>query len=155
MKLTPLILLLLVHLVLFGQDDQSYQAPPKDIADLVLAKPTPSVSIDQKGEWMLMLERSALPSVEELAQPELRIAGIRINPNNFGPSRSFYSTNFQLKNIRTGQVIQVKNLPGDMRAGSIQWNPGETKIAFTNATSKSISLWVILHTQRPRYYCPK
>jgi len=33
----------------FGQDD-SYQLPPKAIADLLLAKPTPLVRIDSKAE---------------------------------------------------------------------------------------------------------
>src|SRR5688572_17697357 len=81
-----------------AQDEPGYKVPPKDIVDLVMAKPTPGVSIDEKGEWLLLLERSSFPTVEELAQPELRIAGLRINPNNFGPSRSNYSTGFQLKN---------------------------------------------------------
>ena len=64
----------------FAQDAVKYQTPPKDIMDLVLAKPTPSVYIDNKAEWMLLLDRSDFPSIEELAQPELRIAGLRINP---------------------------------------------------------------------------
>ncbi len=29
--------------------------------DLVLAKPTPSVSINDKAEWMLLMERSEFP----------------------------------------------------------------------------------------------
>ena len=143
MRISFLILLLFIVSNVSAQDDQGYQTPPKDIMDLVLAKPTPTVSIDRKGEWMLLLERSPLPLVEELAQPELRIAGIRINPNNFGPSRSFYSTNFRLKNIRSGEVVQVKDLPSNMRGSSVQWNLSQNKIAFTNSTNKSISLWII------------
>ena len=75
----------------YAQDAIEYKTPPKEIFDLVMAKPSPGVSIDTKGEWMLIMERSAMPSIEELAQPELRIAGLRINPNNFGPSRSAYT----------------------------------------------------------------
>ncbi|HET9277348.1 MAG TPA: prolyl oligopeptidase family serine peptidase, partial [Flavitalea sp.] len=84
-----------------------------------------------------------LPSVEELAQPELRIAGIRINPNNFGPSRAVYTINFQLKNIKTGDVMTVKGLPQNLHASAVQWSPSDKKIAFTHATNKNISLWVI------------
>ena len=78
---------------LCAQDAIDYQTPPKEIYDLVMAKPTPSVSIDSKGHYMLVLDRSSMPTVEELAQPELRIAGLRLNPNNYGPSRSTYFTN--------------------------------------------------------------
>ena len=38
----------------FAQDAVGYQTPPKDIADLLLAKPTPGVSVDKKGDWMLL-----------------------------------------------------------------------------------------------------
>ncbi|RYY13652.1 MAG: hypothetical protein EOO04_31525 [Chitinophagaceae bacterium] len=126
-----------------AQDDQGYKTPPKDIMDLVTAKPTPGVSINDKGEWLLMLDRSSMPTVEELAQPELRIAGLRINPNNFGPSRSTYTTGLQLKNIKTGKVTEVKGLPENLQAGAVQWNPAETKIGFTNTTNNNITLWVV------------
>src|SRR5688500_5981459 len=107
----------------FAQDDAAYKTPPKDIADLVLAKPTPSVSIDDKGEWMLLLERSDFPSIEELAQPELRIAGLRMNPNNFSPTRTGSFSNIQIKNIKTGKLIDIEGLPKDLRASSAQWSP--------------------------------
>jgi hypothetical protein len=51
-----------------------YKTPPKEIADLLLAKPTPGISVNEKGSWMLLIERNSYPSVEELAQPELRIS---------------------------------------------------------------------------------
>jgi len=127
----------------FSQDDFSYQAPPKDILDLVTAKPTPGVSIDSKGEWVLLLERSSFPSIEDLAQPELRIAGLRLNPKNFGPSRSGYSIGFTLKNIKTKESFQISGLPANLKAGAVQWSPDETKFAFTNTLNDRIDLYVV------------
>jgi hypothetical protein len=86
---TYLLLYFFTSLNLSAQDDFSYQTPPKDILDLVMAKPTPGVSIDRKGEWMLLTERSSFATVEDLAQPELRIAGLRLNPKNFGPKQKW------------------------------------------------------------------
>jgi hypothetical protein len=94
-----LLLLVIVQSSFAFAQDVSYKTPPKEIADLLLAKPTPNVSIDSKGEWMLFIETNSYPSVAELAEPELRIAGLRINPNNFGPSRQNFINNFYLKNI--------------------------------------------------------
>lgn len=127
----------------FAQDDVSYQVPPKEISDLLLAKPTPSVRIDSKAEWMLLSERNSYPSVEELAMPEYRIAGLRINPNNYSPSRQTYINNFSLKNIKTGQSFPVTGLPQPLYAGTTSWNPSENKIAFTNTTQKGVDLYVI------------
>ncbi len=128
---------------LYGQDAVSYQTPPKDIADLLLAKPTPGVSIDSKAEWMLVSERNSYPTVEELGQPENRIAGLRLNPNNFSPSRQTFFNNFRLKNIKSNQEFAVEGLPANLLAGNTTWNPSETKIAFTNTTASKVDLYVI------------
>lgn len=136
-------LLLLAFSFTFGQDDMRYQLPPKSIADLLLAKPTPLVRIDSKAQWMLVSERNSYPTVEELGQPENRIAGLRLNPNNFSPSRQTYINNFLLKNIPSGKEYTIEGLPVNLLAGNATWSPSETKIAFTNTTGKTVDLYVI------------
>ncbi len=128
---------------LIAQDAVTYQTPPKELADLLLAKPTPSVSIDSKGEWMLFMERNSYPSVEEMAQPELRIAGLRINPNNFSPSRQNFINNLTLKNIKSGVSYPVTGLPKNLLASNVSWSPNEKKIAFTNNTTTVVDLYVV------------
>lgn len=141
--IATLLLLFFLGSVAFGQDATSYQVPPKDVADLLLAKPTPAVRIDSKAEWMLLSERNSYPTVEELGQPESRIAGLRLNPNNFSPSRQIFVNNFRLKNIKNNQEFTVSGLPANLLAGSVTWNPSETRIAFTNTTGKQVDLYVI------------
>jgi len=151
MRTLTSLLLVLSFFSLTAQDNFTYQTPPKDILDLVMAKPTPGVSIDSKAEWMLLQERSSFPSVEEMAQPELRIAGLRINPRNFGPSRSSYAINLQLKNIRSGKTLSITGLPDNLKAGSLSWSPDESRIAFTHSTNERIDLYVIdVATQQAR-----
>jgi dipeptidyl aminopeptidase/acylaminoacyl peptidase len=144
MKKTLLSLFLLsTSLGVLAQDAVSYQQPPKAMADLLLAKPTPTVSIDSKAEWMLLSDRNSYPSVEELAMPEFRIAGLRINPNNFSLSRQTFISNFSLKNIKTGKTNAIIGLPAPLFAGIPEWNPGENKISFTNTTQKGVDLYII------------
>ncbi|MGI4729524.1 MAG: prolyl oligopeptidase family serine peptidase [Janthinobacterium lividum] len=127
-----------------AQDAVSYQLPPKAMADLLLAKPTPNASIDTKADWMLLMDRNSYPSVEELARPELRIAGLRINPNNFAPSRQLLViNNFTLKNIKTNQSFQVTGLPSPLLAGAPSWSPDEKKIVFTQTNANSVDLYEI------------
>lgn len=134
---------LMMGFLSMAQDNFSYQTPPKDILDLVLSKPTPGVMVDDKANWMLLLERSDYPSIEELAQPELRIAGLRINPNNFGPSRAASFTNIAIKNIKTQKTFEIEGLPSPLRASSIQWSPDQQKFAFINSTNNAIDLYVV------------
>jgi dipeptidyl aminopeptidase/acylaminoacyl peptidase len=126
-----------------AQDAVSYQTPVKEISDLILATPTPSISLDKNAEWMLFSERNSYPSVEELAMPEYRIAGLRLNPNNYAPSRQIFINNFTLKNIKTNTSYPLVGLPSPLYAGNIRWNPAENKIAFTHTTQKGVDLYII------------
>lgn len=80
---------------------------------------------------MLVMERSFYPTVEELGQPEFKIAGIRINPNNFSLSRQNFIKQLSLKNLVTGKMISIVGLPSNLSALNPTWNPSENKIAFT------------------------
>ncbi|HZI01991.1 MAG TPA: hypothetical protein VEX63_12650, partial [Flavisolibacter sp.] len=133
---------LLLGMVTKSQDNSAYQAPPKDIMDLVLAKPTPAVTIDKKAEWMLLMERSDYPTIEELAQPELRIGGLRINPNNFSPSRSSSYSNLQLKNIKNGKLLDIEGLPKEPRIMNVQWSHDQSRIAFLHSGNTEVDLYV-------------
>lgn len=127
----------------FAQDAISYQTPPKLIADLLLAKPTPIISLNSKAEWMLLSERNSYPAVEELGQPEFKVAGLRLNPNNFSLSRQNFLNNFILKSIKEGKEYKVNGLPANLLAGNVSWSPSETKIAFTNTTHSQVDLYII------------
>lgn len=127
----------------FAQDAITYQLPPKDISDLLLAKPTPAVSIDGKAEWMLLSTRNSYPSVEELAMPEFRIAGLRINPNNYALSRQIFVNDFTLKNIKANKEFKIVGLPVPLLASSVSWSPNEKKIAFTQTNGKTVDLYIV------------
>jgi dipeptidyl aminopeptidase/acylaminoacyl peptidase len=142
-KLLFLLTALTMYFGANAQDAVSYQLPPKEIADLLLAKPTPDVSFDSEGEWMLQSERNSYPTVEELGQPEIRIAGLRLNPNNFSPSRQTFINNFILRNIKTGKDFPISGLPTNMLAGNVRWSLNEKKIAFTNTTNSQVDLYII------------
>jgi dipeptidyl aminopeptidase/acylaminoacyl peptidase len=126
---------------LLAQD--GYKTPPKDIMDLVLVKPTPNVSLDDKAEWMLFSQSNSYPSIEELARPELRIAGLRINPNNFAPSRQTFINDLWFKNISSNKEFKISGLPSPLMAGNISWSPNDKKVAFTHTTSTRVDLYII------------
>jgi len=127
----------------FAQDADTYQSPPKAIADLLLAKPTPLVRIDSKAIYMLLLGRNSYPSVEELGQPEMKIAGLRLNPLNFSPTRQSLVSSITVQSVNSGAPIAIQGLPQNLAAGSIAWNPSETKFAFTQTDVNRVDLYVV------------
>ncbi len=146
MKITSLNSLLLGFLLLVSSTisaQTSYQTPPASIADLVNAPSTPAVTFSKDGSFMLLLERTESPSIEDLAQPELRIAGLRINPSTSGPSRAGGYTNLKIKKTATGEEIQVTGLPSQAKMSGFTFSLDERYLAFTHTEAKGISLWVV------------
>jgi len=136
-------ILLLMSTLAQPQIVNTYKMPPKVIADLIDAPPTPSVMIGPLNKWMLIMELSGLPSIRDLAQPELRLAGIRFNPNTNTATRSLYYINLKLKNIRTGEEFAIKNLPENPNIRHVQWSPNGKFISFTNLESDGLRLWLV------------
>lgn len=146
MKIASLSSLLLGFVLLISSAvsaQSSYQTPPAAIADLVNAPSTPAVTFSKDGSYMLVLERTESPSIEDLAQPELRIAGIRINPSTSGPSRMGGYTNLKIKKTATGEEIQVTGLPSPAKMSGFTFSMDERYLAFTQTEAKGISLWVV------------
>ena len=119
LNIVVLILILTSFLSVFSQEAVQYMTPPKEIVDLVDAPVTPSVNFSPDAKWMLLIERPSLPSIKELSQPELRIAGHRINPVITGPSRSYHYKNLILKNLNSKEETHIKGLPSDPQIGDI------------------------------------
>ena len=105
---------------LYAQDNSGYQVPPKVIADLLLAPPTPGVTVNGAANYMLILERNSYPTVEELGQPELKIAGLRINPINASLTRQTYINHIVVKQVGSGKVLDIKGLPNNLSALSME-----------------------------------
>ncbi|MFV0607212.1 MAG: alpha/beta hydrolase family protein [Niabella sp.] len=126
-----------------AQDDIAYKKPPELIEKLVMANFNPAVDFNEDGSWMMILQRSTAPTVEDLAQPELRIAGLRINPANFSQSRSSYYTGIAFKNVATGKEFPVTGLPANLKILEAFWNPAGNKVALVQEGRFVIDLYLI------------
>jgi dipeptidyl aminopeptidase/acylaminoacyl peptidase len=91
---------------------------------------------------MALLGRTGMPDIAELAEPELRLAGTRINPRTNGPSRGMHSTVDHAAGDRGRRAAREVRLPANARVGSAQWSPDGSRLAFTNTVANGIELWV-------------
>ncbi|MDQ3388978.1 MAG: S9 family peptidase, partial [Gemmatimonadota bacterium] len=91
-----------------------YLQPPAPIPQILDAAPTPLVSLSPSSRVMALYTRSDMPTIAELAEPELRLAGVRINPRTNGPSRSSAYTGIAFENVDGGGRRDVR-LPADAR----------------------------------------
>jgi dipeptidyl aminopeptidase/acylaminoacyl peptidase len=134
-----------------AQTSLKYQQPPQAIIDLVDARPTPIVVLSPgdgaSGRWLLIEAISGLPSIADLAQPELRLAGLRFNPKTNGPSRGRYVTALSLKALPDGVERPVAGLPAEAKIRFTGWAPDARHLFFVNAsdakTDAGLSLWIV------------
>src|SRR5215217_4024682 len=81
---------------------QNYQKPPRAVLD-VLDAPVPPLGIFSPArDYMLLVQGTRYPPISELAQPMLRLAGLRINPNTTGRHREPYYVSMTLKKVSDG-----------------------------------------------------
>jgi dipeptidyl aminopeptidase/acylaminoacyl peptidase len=143
MRLTAVVVL--AGLPSFVAAQQGYRQPPAPIADILDAPQTPAVFVSPNRAWLLLAERASLPSIAELSEPELRLAGLRINPRTGGPSREAAGTGLRLRAItppRTGPRERRIEVPAGARVGVPQWSDDSKRIAFTVTSDSAVRLWV-------------
>ena len=138
-RFTALTLLLLLSNLAAAQ--QAYKKPPKEVLDVLNAPVTPLVSISPSRDMLLLATGVRYPPISDLAQPMLRLAGLRINPNTNGPHRSPYYVALELKRIVDGAQTKVA-LPAGAHADFPQWSPDSKHFVFANTTSTGIELWL-------------
>ena len=123
--------------------DGVYQSPAPVLVDLVDAPPTPAVSLGPDRQWMLIQERPALQGIDELAERELRLAGLRIRPRTHGPSRDRFVVGLSLTSVAVGSPREVRGLPQSPRLGNFEWSPDGSHVAFTHTADEGLELWVL------------
>ncbi|MES2779304.1 MAG: prolyl oligopeptidase family serine peptidase [Bacteroidota bacterium] len=121
----------------------NYQLPPSEILALADVKTPPQNIISKNNTYLMMLERPLYKSVEELAEPELKLGGLRMNPLNFNVSRSTYYTSMVIQKISDGKPITLHHLPSPLKAQYIQFSPNETYCSFVQVGKATLSLWII------------
>lgn len=118
-----------------------YQKPPKVITDVLESPATPTILMSPTNDRLLVLAGRRHPTIEDLAQPMLRLAGHRINPATNGPHHPPRITGIEIVNVSGGSSMKV-NAPANAYLGSPMWAPNGKHFVFTNTTAHSVDLWM-------------
>lgn len=122
--------------------EEEYRLPPKDVVDIVDAPPEPSVSISPDHEWMLFVERDAMPSIEDLARPMLRLGGVRIDPSANSQFRTSFNRAISIRPLKGGDKQQV-SFPEGTRISGINWSHKSTHFTVSTVDDMGMHLWVV------------
>ena len=118
-----------------------YKSPPQEVVDVLDAAPTPEVSVSPDGNWMLLVERPAMPSIRDITRPWIGLAGIRLDPALRCPQVTSFATGLVLRSLDGSKSKRVE-LPENARVADVSWAPTSDRVAYTMLGANGLELRV-------------
>ncbi|KAK9828809.1 hypothetical protein WJX72_002171 [[Myrmecia] bisecta] len=117
-----------------------YRLPPKEIAEIVDHPPEPNLSFSPDRKKVLQLDRPPPnPPITELARAELKLAGLRIDAEQWSRSRMGYNTGLALFDMTDDLVLpppegtqtRIHGIPEGYWINYVTWSDDSRWLAFT------------------------
>jgi dipeptidyl aminopeptidase/acylaminoacyl peptidase len=130
-----------------GSQEGGYRLPPAALQAIVDAARAPGLSLSPQRNLVAVVQTPPLPGIAEVAQPELKLAGLRINPRTCSSSRFSFGTDLSLLDVGTRKESRIRGLPRGLRVSDLSWSPDQRHLAFTHVALKgergAVELWVV------------
>lgn len=122
-----------------------YKLPPQALHAIVDAPRAPQLLLSPKRDLAVLQRIPPLAGIDVVAQPELKLAGLRINPRAYAASRFSFGTQLWLMDVATGAEVQLEGLPASLAVASLAWSPDQRHLAFNHVDNRTGAneLWVV------------
>jgi dipeptidyl aminopeptidase/acylaminoacyl peptidase len=142
-RILILISLVVCNIVAFAQQTLDYQLPSSSIANIINTDIQSEISLNPTKTWLMIVEKRNYSSLNTISEKELKLAGLRINPDNNFPSRinSISAIKFKKVNSDTA-VIKIKGLSADASIAFPKWSPDGEKVAFCQIFINKVELYL-------------
>ncbi|CAG7873535.1 unnamed protein product [Brassica rapa] len=123
-----------------AEDDElalgtGYRLPPPEIRDIVDAPPVPALSFSPHRDKILFLKRRALPPLADLARPELKLAGVRIDGYCNTRSRMSFYTGLGIHQLLPDGTLspekEITGIPDGGKINFVTWSNDGKHLAFS------------------------
>jgi dipeptidyl aminopeptidase/acylaminoacyl peptidase len=121
--------------------DGRYLKPPAEVVAILDAPPPPTAALSPARDVVALAERVSMPPIAELAQPMLRLAGLRVNPATNGPHRTPGVTAVTLKRL-DGTGERRLEVPGSSALTTIGFSPDGKRYALAAFGPDRLTLWI-------------
>jgi dipeptidyl aminopeptidase/acylaminoacyl peptidase len=118
-----------------------YKRPPRDVVAILDAPPPPQTLVSPTRDAILLVEYQPYPSIAMMAEPILRLAGIRINPRLGSTQRTTSFTGFLVMRLDGSPPHRVV-VPEGSSINHPSWSYDGKKLAFGRDVRDGVELWV-------------
>ena len=128
-----------------AQSATGYREPVAELKAIVDAARPPQVSLSPRRDLVALQQVPPLPSIALVAQPELKLAGLRLNPRSYSPSRFSFVSDLWLMDVATGKEIRIDGLPQPLSLAAVSWSPDQKYLALNqqDPNTGSNALWLV------------
>lgn len=127
----------------YGMAQTGYRLPPPEVVDIIDAAPEPAASFSPDGQWMVLIDRDAMPGIEDLARRMLQLAGTRIDPVANAPFLSDFSRGLSVQRRGTQELIRLVPRGEGTKLSGVSWSHDSRHLAWTQVTEQGTELWVV------------
>lgn len=122
--------------------DTGYKKPPADVVAIVETPPTPFAGISPNKDAMMLVNYNPDPGIATMAQPFLKLGGIRVNPTLNSKQRITEYTDITIHWLFENNTAAIR-LPSGVRPSAVpSWSPDGKKIAFSVDVADGVELWI-------------
>lgn len=125
--------------------DGGYREPVAELKAIVDAPRAPQLALSPRRDLALLMQMPDLPGIDVVAQPELKLAGLRIHPRVHAPSAFSFADDLWLMDVASGQEIRIAGLPQPLGLAGAAWSPDQRWLAFNriDRVSGGNELWLV------------
>ncbi len=130
-------------------DENGYLTPPQNVIDIIDAAPEPAVRFSPDANWMLLVDRDAMPDISDVSRRMLQLAGVRIDPVANSRFATSYDRGLTLRRRDAApdgdrnetahfKIPMAKNA----KVSGVSWAHDSQTFAFTIVTENGQQLWL-------------
>ena len=127
------------------QSATGYREPVAELKAIVDAARAPQLSLSPRRDLAALQQIPPLPSIALVAQPELKLAGLRLNPRSYSPSRFSFASDLWLMDVATGKETRIDGLPQPLSLAAVSWSPDQKYLALNqqDPNTGGNELWLV------------
>jgi dipeptidyl aminopeptidase/acylaminoacyl peptidase len=125
-----------------------YNQPPQNVLDVLRATPSARPSISPTYDKMLLISGTDYPSIAQVAEPFLKLAGVRVEPRtrrkhdtDGGYGVAPCAIKFVLLDVASSQETPLQ-FPPNGCADGVTWSADGKQFAFRNTSKDAVELWI-------------
>jgi dipeptidyl aminopeptidase/acylaminoacyl peptidase len=125
-----------------------YDKPPKNVLDVLHAPSPPRPYLSPTSESILLVSWVDYPSITQVAEPYLKLAGVRLEPRTRrkhdtpgGYGVAACARSLSIVDVASGNERPIA-LPPNGCADNFDWTADGKRFAFRNTSTNAVELWL-------------